>query len=117
GGRVAVVVGRRPRVPGHVLRGERPAARCDRPVRGARRQHGRAQLPPLADHRSLPCPLARSGITVLSTQLTAPTISAPSTAVRKPSTWNGSPSLPAIQLVSRNSAPLTTRAIRPSVST
>src|SRR5215467_111484 len=61
------------------------------------------------------CWPGQSSTKLFSSQLTRPTISAPSTALRKLSTWNGRLSFPAIQLVSRNSAPLTTSAISPRV--
>ena len=46
-----------------------------------------------------------------------PTMIAPQNAAVKPVMWNGSDSLPAIQLHSHSSRPLTTRPISPRVST
>jgi len=58
-----------------------------------------------------------SGISTPSSQPTTPTMIAPQNAAQNPVMWNGSVSLPATQLVSQSSRPLTTSPIRPSVST
>ena len=60
---------------------------------------------------------AGSGISTPSSHPTTPTMIAPQNAAQNPVIWNGRLSLPATQLVSQSSSPLTTSPISPRVST